>query len=171
MSTGRVTTLALVFFTLSVITRPSERAVKGENPFAYQSDYVQPYYPNGEFPKLITPQWVGEDGVDTVITLGIDDMRDTAGYEAYLRPILSKLMEIDGRAPVSIMTCSVDPQDPQLQQWLSEGLSIEVHTSDHPCPCLQGDDFDAAKSTYDRCARSDGIHSRQPTRCIPHPLL
>ncbi len=151
MSTGRATTLALVLFTLSVITQPSERAVKGENPFAYQTDYVQPYYPNGEFPKLITPQWVGEDGVDTVITLGIDDMRDTAGYEVYLRPILRKLKEIDGRAPVSIMTCSVDPQDPQLQQWLSEGLSIEVHTADHPCPCLQGDDFDAAKSTYDRC--------------------
>ena len=151
MSTGRATTLALVLFTLSVITQPIERAVKGENPFAYQTDYVQPYYPNGEFPKLITPQWVGEDGVDTVITLGIDDMRDTAGYEAYLRPILSKLKEIDGRAPVSIMTCSVDPQDPQLQEWLSEGLSIEVHTADHPCPCLQGDDFDAAKSTYDRC--------------------
>lgn len=151
MSTGRKTLFALILFTLSAIAPPGAQVAKGENRFAYQTDYVQPYYPHGEFPKLITPQWVGEDGVDTVITLGIDDMRDTAAYEAYLRPILRKLKEIDNRAPVSIMTCSLDPQDPQLQQWLNEGLSIEVHTADHPCPCLQGDNFDAAKSTYDRC--------------------
>ena len=27
------------------------------------------------FPKLITPQWVGEDGVEAVVVLAIDDMR------------------------------------------------------------------------------------------------
>ena len=43
----------------------------------------------------------------------------------------------DGRAAVSIMSCRVDPADPQLQAWLKEGVSIEVHTYDHPCPCLQ----------------------------------
>ncbi|MEO8496081.1 MAG: polysaccharide deacetylase family protein, partial [Planctomycetota bacterium] len=78
-------------------------------------------------------------------------MRDTAKYEAYLRPILQRLKQIDGRAPVSIMTCKVDPADPQLQTWLQEGLSIECHTIDHPCPLLQGGDFAKAKSTYDRC--------------------
>lgn len=54
-------------------------------------------------------------------------------------------------APVSIMTCSVDPQDPQLRTWLAEEVTIEVHTVDHPCPCLQGSDFAKARSTYDRC--------------------
>jgi hypothetical protein len=78
-------------------------------------------------------------------------MRDTKKYEAYLRPILERLKKIDGRAPVSIMTCNVDPKNPQLAKWIKEGLSIEVHTIDHPCPLLQGGDFDKAKSTYDRC--------------------
>jgi putative membrane-bound dehydrogenase-like protein len=110
-----------------------------------------PWYPHTNFPKLTTPQWVGEEGVDAVVVLAIDDMRDTAKYEAYLRPILQRLKQIDGRAPVSIMTCNVKPDDPQLQTWLDEGLSIDVHTVDHPCPILQGGDLAKAKSTYDRC--------------------
>ncbi len=108
------------------------------------------YYPHTKFPKLITPQWVGEEGVEAVVILAIDDMRDTAKYEAYLRPILQRLKQIDGRAPVSIMTCKVDPNDPQLQTWLQEGVSLEVHTFDHPCPLLQGD-LAKAKGTYDKC--------------------
>jgi hypothetical protein len=36
--------------------------------------------------------------------LAIDDMREPAKYEAFLRPILERLKKIDGRAPVSIMT-------------------------------------------------------------------
>ena len=123
----------------------------GDNPFAYLDEYSNPYYPHTNFPKLTTPQWVGEPGVEAVVVLGIDDMRDTAKYEAYLRPILNRLKQIDGRAPASIMTCQIDPQDPQLQAWLKEGLSIEIHTVDHPCPCLQGGQFEQAKSTYDRC--------------------
>lgn len=110
-----------------------------------------PWYPHTGFPKLTTPQWVGEDGVEAVVVLAIDDMRDTARYENYLRPIVQRLKQIDGRAPVSIMTCNVKPDDPQLQSWLEEGLSIDVHTVDHPCPLLNGGNFDRAKSTYDRC--------------------
>jgi hypothetical protein len=113
-------------------------------------DELDPYYPHAKFPKLITPQWVGEDGVEAVVILAIDDMREPAKYEAFLRPILRRLQKIDGRAPVSIMTCSVNPKDPQLQIWLKEGLSLECHTIDHPCPFFkQG--FEKAKSTYDRC--------------------
>ena len=121
------------------------------NLYTYLDEYSESYYPNVNFPKLTTPQWVGETGVDAVVTLGVDDMRDTAKYEAYLRPILARLKRIDGRAPVSIMTCKTDPNDPQLQAWLKEGLSIETHTTDHPCPCLQGSDFAKAKQTYDTC--------------------
>src|SRR5579883_1335087 len=97
-------------------------------------DECDPYYPSGTFPKLITPQWVGEPGVEAVVILAIDDMREPKRYEAFLRPILRRLKQIDGRAPLSIMTNSVDPKDPQLQAWLKEGLSIECHTIDHPCP-------------------------------------
>ncbi|MFP6768609.1 MAG: polysaccharide deacetylase family protein, partial [Planctomycetaceae bacterium] len=110
-----------------------------------------PYHVGLESPKLITPQWVGEKGVEAVVILAIDDMRDPARYEAFLRPVLQRLKKIDGRAPVSIMTNSVRPDDPQLQSWLGEGLSIEVHTIDHPCPLLGGGDLARAKSTYDRC--------------------
>ena len=101
-------------------------------------DSNEVWYPHKDFPKLITPQWVGAEGVECVVVLAIDDMRDTAKYEAYLRPILQRLKQIDGRAPVSIMTNSVKPDDPQLQTWLQEGLSLECHTADHPCPLLQG---------------------------------
>src|SRR5437868_6343683 len=75
-------------------------------------DELDPYYPHAKFPKLITPQWIGEDGVEAVVILAIDDMREPAKYEAFLRPILRRLQKIDGRAPVSIMTCSVNPKDP-----------------------------------------------------------
>ncbi len=129
----------------------NEKAYCQNMPLTYLDDFCNPYYPGTDFPKLITPQWIGEEGVDAVVTLGIDDMRNPARYEAFLRPILQRLEEIDGRAPVSIMTCSVDPQHPQLQTWLKEGLSIETHTIDHPCPCLKDNDFQKAKSTYDRC--------------------
>ncbi|QDU99012.1 PVC-type heme-binding CxxCH protein [Lignipirellula cremea] len=121
------------------------------NRLAYLNDFCNPYYAHRTFPKLVTPQWVGEAGVEAVVTLGIDDMREVDKYETYLRPILERLKKIDGRAAVSIMTCSIDPAHPHLQTWLKEGVSLETHTADHPCPCLQGGDFDKAKSTYDRC--------------------
>jgi putative membrane-bound dehydrogenase-like protein len=121
------------------------------NPHAFLDEFCNPYYPHQKFPRLTTPQWIGEPGIEAVITLGIDDMRDPAVYEAFLRPILERLKKIDGRAPVSIMTCSIDPKNEQLQTWLAEGVSIECHTIDHPCPCLQGGDFSKAKTTYDRC--------------------
>lgn len=121
------------------------------NRLTYLDHPCDPYYVHRQFPKLTTPQWVGEAGVEAVVTLAIDDMRDPAKYEAYLRPILERLKQIDGRAPVSIMTCNVSPDDPQLRRWIAEGLSVEVHTVDHPCPLLQGGDFDKARGTYDRC--------------------
>jgi hypothetical protein len=120
-------------------------------PRTYADGPLDPYYPHRDYPKLITPQWVGEEGVECVVTLAIDDMRESAKYETYLRPILDRLKQIDGRAPVSIMSCSANPMDPQLKKWLAEGLSIEVHTFDHPCPCLQGSDFAKAKATYEKC--------------------
>ncbi len=112
---------------------------------------LDPYYPRRDSPKLVTPRWVGEPGVEAVVVLAIDDMRDPARYEAFLRPILNRLKAIDGRAPVSIMTNQVDPNDPRLQGWLEEGLSLECHTLTHPCPCLQKGDFAEAARTYHGC--------------------
>ncbi len=101
--------------------------------------------------KLTTPQWIGDEAIDAVVVLSIDDMRDSRKYETFLRPLLDRLKQINGRAPVSIFTNSIDPKDSQLQSWLKEGLSFEVHTVDHPCPLLCDGDFGKAKSTYDRC--------------------
>jgi putative membrane-bound dehydrogenase-like protein len=108
---------------------------------------TSPFYPHLNLPKLITPQWVGEDGVEAVVTLGIDDMREAPKYEQFLRPILERLKAIDGRAPVSILTCRIAPDDPQVQKWLKEGLSIEVHTLTHPCPLLQRGNLKLAANT------------------------
>lgn len=137
---------SLLFVTVSLLGAPP-----AGNRLTYLNEPCNPYYVHKDFPKLITPQWVGEEGVEAVIILAIDDMRGHEKWETYLRPILNRLKQIDGRAPVSIMTCNIDPKHPHLQQWLNEGLSIEVHTIDHPCPLLQGGDFSKAKSTYDRC--------------------
>lgn len=114
-------------------------------------DGSDPYYVGRSFPRLVTPQWIGEPGVEAAIVLAIDDMRGHERWEQYLRPILDRLKRVDGRAPLSIMTCQIDPAQPHLQTWLREGLSLEVHTIDHPCPCLAESDFAKAKSTYDRC--------------------
>ncbi|MCI0358552.1 MAG: c-type cytochrome [Planctomycetaceae bacterium] len=140
----------VTFIALPFLLVGSAIAADG-NRLAYLDGPLDPYYPHRDFPKLITPQWVGEEGVECVVTLAIDDMRESAKYEAFLRPILDRLKKIDGRAAVSIMSCRVDPADPQLQVWLKEGLSIEVHTYDHPCPCLQDGGLVKAKETYDKC--------------------
>ena len=72
-------------------------------------DSDDPFYPGPEFPKLTTPQWVGERDVEAVVILAVDDMRETARYETFLRPILDRLKQIDGRAPVSIMVNVLAP--------------------------------------------------------------
>ena len=85
-------------------------------------DDTSPFWPEPKSPKLTTPQWIGEKGVDAVVILAIDDMRDAAKYETFLRPILNRLKQIDGRAPLSIMTNTVKPDDPQFAAWLAEGV-------------------------------------------------
>ncbi len=135
----------VVFLTVPAMAWPADG-----NRLTYL-DESDPYYVSRTFPKLITPQWVGEDGVEAVVVLAIDDMREHEKYEAFLRPILRRLQQIDGRAPVSIMTCRIDPAQPHLQTWLKQGLNLDIHTIDHPCPLLRNGDFARAKSTVDRC--------------------
>ncbi|MDB6120299.1 MAG: hypothetical protein JWO08_4080 [Verrucomicrobiaceae bacterium] len=114
---------------------------------------LNPFWPKLESAALKTPEWTGEAGVDTVIILAIDDMRLNAlpKYETFLRPIIDRLKRSQGKAPISIMTCTVDPTDPQLQTWLKEGLNFDVHTTAHPCPLLGEKGFDFAKQTVFEC--------------------
>jgi peptidoglycan/xylan/chitin deacetylase (PgdA/CDA1 family) len=113
-------------------------------------DELNPYYPHRDFPKLSTPRWIGDTDTECAVILAIDDMRSPKQYEAFLRPILRRLKAVDGRSAMSIMTCAIDPQEPQLQAWLKEGVSLECHTIDHPCPFFKPG-FAKAKETYDRC--------------------
>ena len=89
----------------------------------------------------------------------------------FLRPLLERLKKVDGRAPVSIMTCRVDPTEPHLQTWLQEGVSLETHTADHPCPCLQGGRFEQAKSTFDACVDQLSAVPGSPPRRVSLSLL
>lgn len=135
--------LSLLSFALPIF---SAVAADG-NRLTYLDD-DSPFWPTADSAKLATPQWVGEKGVDAVVIMAIDDMKESAKYEAYLRPILERLKKIDGRAPVSIMTNTIATDDPQLQTWLKEGVSLEVHTLTHPCPCLGKGSFGEAQRTY-----------------------
>jgi putative membrane-bound dehydrogenase-like protein len=150
----KATAFAFLFCSI-VIGRSAETAAARSSPgpgncLTYL-DGADPFYVGTQFPKLTTPQWVGERGVDAVVILAVDDMTDSGKYETFLRPILDRLKQIDGRAPVSIMTRFVAGEDPQVQRWLKEGLSLEVHTLQHPCPLLARGDFQAAATNYYGC--------------------
>lgn len=138
----RVILFALGFITtVNGLEAPSAAETKpasGANRFTYL-DSDNPFWPGVNSPKLVTPRWIGEEGVEAAVILAIDDMRADGlpKYEAFLRPILNELKRDGGRSPLSIMTCTVKPDDPQLQSWIKEGVSIEVHTLKHPCPLLQ----------------------------------
>ncbi len=113
-------------------------------------DEQNPYYPNYAFPKLTTPMWVGEQGVDAVVLLTIDDMgratpvgsvpgyvKPPDVYQQFLLPLVNRLKKYQGRAPISIFTCQADPADGMLRAFLHEGVSLEVHTTTHPVPLLR----------------------------------
>jgi hypothetical protein len=147
--------LAVLVLSFGIFAFQSAAAVSNPWQSANRLVYLNhqdPFYPDANFPKLITPQWVGESGVDAVVILSIDDLRESTKYETFLRPILERLKRIDGRAPVSVMTCNYRTNDLlQFQNWLAEGLSIDVHTINHPCPLLQNGNFAMAKNTVLDC--------------------
>src|SRR5262245_33760558 len=49
------------------LAAPPTKSVDG-NRLAYL-DELNPWYPHRDFPRLTTPQWVGEDGVEAVVIL------------------------------------------------------------------------------------------------------
>ena len=103
-------------------------------------------------PRLTTPQWIGEKGVEAVIVLAIDDMSgDGQHFRDYLTPINERLKVIDGRGPVSITCNRPNPEHPNMQWLLNQGVSLETHTLNHPCPLLQHLDFIRASNDYHGC--------------------
>jgi len=143
--------LCLTFFSLAVLSVGAGDSVG--NRFAYL-DEDNPYYPDGDFPKLITPMWVGEDGVDAVICLTIDDMcrtfpegkrprglpsyaRRPKVYYDFLKPVIDRLQEIDGRAPVTAFCLQLDAEDKLVRHMQELGMSMECHTWTHPVPLMR----------------------------------
>jgi hypothetical protein len=150
-ATCRLILLALVLLAAVFSSRGESAIASPANRFVYL-DENDPFYPHRDFPKLITPQWVGEPGVEAVVILSIDDMREPEKYEAFLRPVLERLKRSADRARLSIMTCGLtNTQAERLRGWLEEGLSLETHTLAHPCPLLRNGDFGAAWTNVMGC--------------------
>src|SRR5687768_16900744 len=93
--------LVLLVFALALPLGVIRSAESPANRLSYlQSE--DPYYPNVGLARFTTPQWIGEPGVEAVVILAVDDLKETPKFETYLRPILERLKKIDGRAPASI---------------------------------------------------------------------
>ena len=150
LALGLVSALGLVAL-YSHLGSKAKPFVSVPDPDAYRDRFTNPYWPSIASPKLTTPQWVGEAGIDAVAVLSIDDMREIEPYQSFIEPILQRLETIDGRAPLTIFTNRIDPAEPQLQRWLDRGVSIEVHTIDHPCPLLHDGDLTKARETVHQC--------------------
>lgn len=121
------------------------------NRLTYLDASCDPYYAGLDTARLVTPQWIGDEGVEAAAILSNDDLRDAKHHEQFLRPIVERLKKIDGRGSFSCMGNKIDLNDPIYQKWFQEQVSVEPHTYHHPCPCLQGSDLAKAKSTYDQC--------------------
>jgi putative membrane-bound dehydrogenase-like protein len=146
--------LALIYLTIASSCHADPHEGAGLPP-------PDPYHVGLGSPRLTTPQWVGEPGVEAVVVLAVDDLRNnTPLYEAYLRPILDRLKAIDGRAGLSIMTCEAPPDDPIVGRWLKEGVNLDVHSITHDCPLLRSDNLPEARASVldclDRLARIPG---------------
>ena len=151
--------------------------------FAYLSE-VDPYHPNGDFPKFTVPAWIGEPEVEAAIVLSIDDMcrpfpqgrpkglpvyaRQPRVYFDFLKPIADRLIQIDGRAPISVFSLQLDPNDEIVQRMLAMGISMECHTFTHPVPLMRAskdpdDSLALVRADFTRSVKSlFGLNNSHP---------
>jgi hypothetical protein len=150
---------------LALLSASAFAVEKSGSRFAYL-DERDPYYPGLGSAKLTTPMWVGEDGVEAVVQLSIDDMgrlepafrlmsyaKSPQFYYQFLQQAIERLRRIDGRAPISIYTLQAQADDPWFQRMLKEGLSIEAHTFTHPVPFLRRDPSTMSEESLEWCIR------------------
>ena len=142
--------LILIFAALAIVGS-SDGAADG-NRLAHLDEPNNPWQLERGSAKLVTPQWIGEEGVEAVFVLAIDDMLgDGQGFRNYLSPIIERLQKIDGRGPVAITCIRPKVDHPNMQWFLEQGVSLETHTLSHPCPLLQRDNFRAAWVDFHGC--------------------
>lgn len=133
--------------------------------FAYL-DERDPYYPGLSTARLTTPMWIGEEGVEAVVQLSIDDMgrldpafrltsyaKSPQFYHRFLQPAIERLQRIDGRAPVTVYALQARSDDPWFQRMVQEGLSIEAHTFTHAVPFLRRDPSTMSEESLEWCIR------------------
>ena len=121
------------------------------NRLTYLDEFCDPYCVGLDSAKLTTPQWVGDAGVEAVVVLANDDLKDVAHHAKYFVPIMQRLKKFDADSGVSLMATQIPPDDPQVQAWLKQDVNVEAHTWTHPCPCLQGGTLAKSKATFDEC--------------------
>lgn len=141
--------LPLCLISIAILVMTAEGS--DGNRFAHLDPPIDPYWVSRTTARFVTPQWVGEENVDCVAILSIDDMRDVMKYERFLRPLIDRIKAYQRKAGFTIFTNEVNPYDPHLLRWQNEGGSIEVHTLTHPCPLLQNRNLYEAKRSYDGC--------------------
>lgn len=131
------------------------------NRLAYLDGH-DPFYPRSGTARLVTPQWIGEPGVDAAVVLTVDGLDDVTieQAEAYLTPVLERLRKIDGRSHLSVMVGALGPDDRRLRAWVDAGLGLESHPVRRTRPLLGRDGFAAAREAVhgglDRLARVPG---------------
>ncbi len=92
--------MRLRFFSLlamALLAIPASAADVG-NRLTYLDEFCDPYYVGLSCAKFVTPQWIGEDGVELAIVLAIDDLGDPAVYEKFLRPVFELPARRNGAA-------------------------------------------------------------------------
>ena len=169
--------LAAIVFAGSSAVNPAVAESNRGSQFAYL-DERNPYYPHEGFAKLTTPMWVGEAGVDAVILLSVDDMGgplfrprydvSPEAFEQFLKPLIQRLKQIDGRAPISIMTCQASEEDTAtLQRFRKDGLSLECHTFTHRFPFFRSDEGHGPDQALE-LARQDYLACMENLFAVPH---
>ena len=142
----------LSLLSLTVVQLVLSAFAESGNRLTHLDEPNNPWQFDQQSPKLTTPQWIGEEGVEAVVVLAIDDMSgDGQHFRDYLTPIIERLKVIDGRGAVSITCNRPNPEHPNMQWLLEEGVSLETHTLSHPCPLLQHLDFNRASKDYHGC--------------------
>ena len=98
---GNIVLLVLFLWTASCVSQDGNRLV-------YLDAYSDLNYPSTDFPKLVTPQWIGETGIQAAVIIAGDDLtpQNLDRYERFLRPAMARLQQIDGRAPISLFATS-----------------------------------------------------------------
>ncbi len=101
MKWNQIIFVAIGALLLLVVLLPVQGA--DGNRLVHLDEPNNPWQFNRQSAKLITPQWIGEDEVEGVAVLAIDDMSgDGQHFRNYLTPIIERLKRIDDRGPVSI---------------------------------------------------------------------